>query len=123
MINSMAYKKIYISIAKKIGTKYATTGELGNSIYNDIVTGLSKCAIVYLDFIGLELITVPFLDATIGRIYRECEEIKVLKNLKYKNFPSRKRGILRLIIKNAESYRKNPRNYMKVANEILEVKQ
>lgn len=115
MINSMADKKLDISIAEKIGTKYATTSELGNSIYSAIVTDLSEYVIVYLDFGGLELITVPFLDAVIGRIYRESGDIKI----RLKNFPIRKRSTLRLIIKNAKSYRKNPRNYMKVANEIL----
>lgn len=115
----MEDKRIAISIVKKIGTKYATTSDLGNSIYSAIVTGLSEYVIVYLDFDGLELITAPFLDAAIGRIYRESGDIKVLKNLRFKNFPVRKRSILRLIIKNAKSYRKNSKNYMKVANEIL----
>ncbi len=109
----------YIDIADKIGTPNAITQELGEIIYKEIYEALINKNTLCLDFSNVESMISPFLNAAIGKLYKDFTGEQISKYLKMQNFPSTKNSTLNVVISNAKKYYKNQTDYEKVVKEVL----
>ena len=67
----MDNKKIFISVYECIGENSAISTEEGNSLYQRVEKALDRGIYVQVSFKNIQLITVAFLNAAIGQLYKK----------------------------------------------------
>ncbi len=108
-----------IVVRDLIGFDDAITAEDGQKVYDLIYPELSAGKPVQLDFAGIEAFASPFFNAAIGQLLRDLEPDDLNRLLKVENIRPVGDQTIRLVIKNAYRYFRDP-GYRKALDEVLE---
>ena len=96
-----------IKVFDIINSPSALTVEQGKLLYNEIINILKDEGIVIIDFVNIESIIMPFLNASIGRLYENYTSTDLQKHLKVINQPEGSNEKFNLVIRNAKNFYAN----------------
>lgn len=84
----------------------AVTYEQAKPCYEKIKEELLNNEIVILDFVGLNIISSPFLNGSIGLLLKDYSEEEIKKRIVFKNIPTGFNNVLEIVINNASKFYK-----------------
>lgn len=108
-----------IVVKDLIGFDDCITAEDGQKVYDLIHPELSAGKPVVVDFAGIEAFASPFFNTAIGQLLRDLERDELNRLLKVENIRPVGDQTVRLVIKNAYRYYRDP-DYRKALDEVLE---
>ena len=84
----------------------AMTYEQAKPCYEEIVKSLSENEVVVLDFTGLNIISSPFLNGTVGLLLKDFSKEEIEKRVIIENLPIGFHDVLDTVVKNAHKFYK-----------------
>lgn len=113
-------KEIKINLFEAIGSRAAISSDDGDMIFKRIDLALKNKVNVLVDFQNIDLIVSTFLNASIGQLYGTYTSQVIRKYLKVINLNNDDLGTLKLVIKRAQEYFENKKNFETSINNALQ---
>ena len=113
-------KEIKINLFEVIGSRAAISSDDGDIIFKRIDLALKNKVNVLIDFQNIDLIVSTFLNASIGQLYGTYSSQIIRKYLKVINLNNDDLGTLKLVIKRAQEYFANKKNFETSVNNSLQ---
>lgn len=109
-----------IKVFDIINSSSALTVEQGDLLYSEIVSALrNKEDNIIIDFSDIESIITPFLNASIGHLYKDYTSDTLNKCLKIINQPEGAGRKFNMVIKNAKNFYSNENDYREIVKRAL----
>lgn len=109
-----------INIVKLIGSPSALTVEQGDLVYIEIKKALDEGQSVTIDFLNIESIITPFLNASIGRLYEDYTSEVLRERLHIVNQPEGTNRKFNMVIRNAKQFYADKEKYTNIVKEVME---
>lgn len=103
----------------QITGKHAVTLADGDKLYEVLHEELSKGAKVELDFLGVDVIASPFLNAAIGRLYSDFSSDKLNELLTCPNLSRTGKRLMKQVIMNSKKFYSTPQSERDMYNKII----
>ena len=100
-------KKVVINVAGQIGQIMASVSHDGETLHRLITEALQEKRLVILDFTDIDLVTSSFLNASIGQLYNQYDQLFLDKYLKFENLKPVEEATLKRVQEWAQNYFKN----------------
>jgi hypothetical protein len=113
-------KEIKINLFEAIGSSAAISSDDGEMVFKRIDSAIKNKVHVLVDFQNIELIVSTFLNASIGQLYGTYNSLIIRKYLKVINLNNDDLGTLKLVIKRAQEYFANKRDFETSINNSLQ---
>lgn len=114
----MMEKKIKVS--ELTGSPSALTVEQGDLLYSEIKKILDQNNEAVIDFMDVESIITPFLNASIGRLYETYTSEILKEKVKIINQPEGTNRKFNMVIRNAKQFYADKAGYTNIVEEIME---
>lgn len=114
-------KYITIDVENAIGSPSALTREQGEIVYDMIKDKIALGENVLLDFGNIESLITPFLNVSIGKLYKDFSSETLKERLKILNVPEGKVSSFNLVIENAKRYYKDQQGFNRLVEEEVDV--
>lgn len=100
-----------------IGTS-CITAEDGDKVYQIIHKQLKKGDKIILDFKDVKHFSAVFLNAAIGKLFKDFTDLQLKQLLHIKNVTNETKNLIELIIKNSTKYYDNP-DYQRIVDDVI----
>lgn len=115
----MRRNEIEVRFAEYTSTNMAVSSTEGERIYNLIVENLSKYDKLILDFSGISLFTTAFLNAAIGKLYKDYSSNTLSSKLKVQHLSESDSQLLKLVTDRAKEYYKDQEGYDSIVSDVI----
>lgn len=112
--------EIKINLFEAIGSSAAISSDDGEMVFKRIDSAIKNKVHVLVDFQNIELIVSTFLNASIGQLYGTYNSLIIRKYLKVINLNNDDLGTLKLVIKRAQEYFANKKDFETSINNSLQ---
>ena len=109
-----------IMIKKIVGDGICVASEDGESVYNELSSALDGENAVTLSFEGVEIMTSAFLNAAIGRLYKDHSAEEIGRRLTTECLDKFHENLLERVKNNAIAYYSDPEKFKESIREILD---
>ena len=112
--------KINIGIYAITGDSFCIAAEDGEKVFAQIKKALIEEKKIDISFLNVEMLTSAFLNTSIGKVYGEFDEDKIKSSLTVSDISDEDKLLLKRVVDTAKVYYKNPDQFEKSINEIME---
>lgn len=100
--------EVEIDVAALVGSRICVAMTDGDCVYEAIHAALARGQSVVLSFQGVENLSTAFMWAAIGRFLETCSKASFMERVRVKDQDYHKRAFFDRVLRNAETFYKNP---------------
>jgi len=112
--------KIKIGIYAITGDSFCVAAEDGEKVFEQVKKGFLEEKKIDISFLNVEMLTSAFLNTAIGKLYGAFDEDKIKTNLSVSDISDEDKLLLKRVVDTAKAYYKDPNQFEKSINKILE---